>query len=106
VLIVLPESATARGAASHAFCFSSALTNQENTMARGFASLNQDRRREISSKGGKVAHARGTAHEWSHEEAREAGRKGAVARRKKTPSNPTRAAGNRNNTLRGTPVVR
>jgi general stress protein YciG len=31
---------------------------------------------EIASKGGKAAHAKGTAHEWSSEEARVAGRKG------------------------------
>ena len=62
------------------------LSTEEDTMARGFASLNHNRRREISSKGGKLAHAKGTAHEWSPDEAREAGRKGAVARRKKTTS--------------------
>lgn len=61
-------------------------------MARGFASLNQNRRREIASKGGKVAHAKGTAHEWSSEEAREAGRKAAVARRNRTTSAPTSGA--------------
>ena len=86
------------GAALHAFCFAGeSLTREEDTMARGFASLNQNRRREISSKGGKAAHAKGTAHEWSREEAREAGRKGAVARRKKTTSVPTSATRNRNN---------
>jgi general stress protein YciG len=35
--------------------------------------------REIASKGGKAAHAKGTAHEWSREEAREAGRRGGKA---------------------------
>lgn len=34
------------------------------------------RQREIASKGGKAAHQKGTAHEWTKEEAREAGRKG------------------------------
>ncbi|HLG55568.1 MAG TPA: KGG domain-containing protein [Vicinamibacterales bacterium] len=50
---------------------------------RGFASMSPARRREIASKGGKAAHAKGTAHEWSSEEAREAGRRGgkAAARR-------------------------
>lgn len=43
---------------------------------RGFASMSPDRQREIASKGGRAAHAKGTAHEWSAEEAREAGRKG------------------------------
>lgn len=36
------------------------------------------RQREIASKGGRAAHEKGTAHEWSSEEARKAGRKGGV----------------------------
>jgi uncharacterized protein len=43
---------------------------------RGFASMDASRQREIASKGGKAAHAKGTAHEWSSDEARVAGRKG------------------------------
>ena len=43
---------------------------------RGFASMDPQRQREIASKGGRAAHAKGTAHEWSSEEARVAGRKG------------------------------
>ena len=46
---------------------------------RGFASMDRARQREIASKGGKAAHLKGTAHEWSSEEAREAGRKGGMA---------------------------
>jgi general stress protein YciG len=34
---------------------------------------------EIASKGGRAAHQKGTAHEWTSEEAREAGRKGGLA---------------------------
>ena len=45
---------------------------------RGFASMDPARQREIASKGGRAAHEKGTAHEWSSEEAREAGRKGGV----------------------------
>lgn len=45
---------------------------------RGFASMDPARQREIASKGGRAAHAKGTAHEWSSDEAREAGRKGGV----------------------------
>jgi len=52
------------------------------TADRGFASMDQDKRRAISRKGGQAAHAVGTAHEWTVEEARVAGRKGAMARRK------------------------
>jgi len=36
------------------------------------------RQREIASKGGRAAHEKGTAHEWSSDEARNAGRKGGV----------------------------
>ena len=43
---------------------------------RGFASMDPARQREIASKGGRAAHEKGTAHEWTADEAREAGRKG------------------------------
>src|SRR5690349_9433322 len=43
---------------------------------RGFASMDVSRQREIASKGGRAAHAKGTAHEWTSDEARVAGRKG------------------------------
>ncbi len=46
---------------------------------RGFASMDRNTQREIASKGGKAAHQKGTAHEWTSEEAREAGRKGGMA---------------------------
>ena len=45
-------------------------------LRRGFACMTEDKQREIASKGGKAAHVKGTAHEWSTEEARMAGRKG------------------------------
>ena len=48
---------------------------------RGFASMDSARQREIASKGGKAAHQKGTAHEWTSEEAREAGRRGGKASR-------------------------
>ena len=48
----------------------------QNTSNRGFASMDEDKQREIASKGGKAAHASGNAHEFDSEEAREAGRKG------------------------------
>jgi general stress protein YciG len=41
--------------------------------------MDRAKQREIASKGGKAAHAKGTAHEWTSEEAREAGRKGGMA---------------------------
>ena len=46
---------------------------------RGFASMDRARQREIASKGGKAAHQKGTAHEWTSDEARDAGRKGGLA---------------------------
>ena len=46
---------------------------------RGFASMDPEKQRRIASKGGKAAHAKGRAHEWTVEEAREAGRKGGSA---------------------------
>jgi general stress protein YciG len=50
-----------------------------NTSKRGFASMDTAKQREIASKGGKAAHAKGTAHEFTSDEARVAGRKGGEA---------------------------
>src|SRR6476620_12680696 len=47
-----------------------------NTRSRGFASMDSNKQREIARKGGKAAHAKGTAHEFTADEARAAGRKG------------------------------
>ena len=55
---------------------------QEDMVAkedRGFASMDRNKQREIASKGGKAAHQKGTAHEWTSDEARDAGHKGGVA---------------------------
>jgi len=46
---------------------------------RGFAAMNRDQQRAIASKGGRVAHHKGTAHEFSSEEARKAGYIGGKA---------------------------
>lgn len=46
------------------------------TRNRGFASMNQEKQREIARKGGRAAHEKGTAHEFTPDEARAAGRKG------------------------------
>ena len=57
---------------------------------RGFASMDRNKQREIASKGGKAAHQKGTAHEWTSEEAREAGRKGGMAsHRRKQEQQPS-----------------
>ena len=53
--------------------------------------MDRAKQREIASKGGKAAHQKGTAHEWTSEEARDAGRKGGIAshqRRREQMSNP------------------
>ncbi len=62
---------------------------------RGFASMDDEKQREIASKGGKAAHEKGTAHEFTSEEAAEAGRKGGEAAHEKgtaTSSPPRRQA--------------
>jgi hypothetical protein len=51
-------------------------SNSGGTSNRGFASMDENKQREIASKGGKAAHESGHAHEFTSQEAREAGRKG------------------------------
>lgn len=46
---------------------------------RGFASMDPNKQKAIASKGGKAAHKKGTAHQWTADEARAAGRKGGAA---------------------------
>jgi uncharacterized protein len=75
----------------------------EGTVAkedRGFASMDRNKQREIASKGGKAAHQKGTAHEWTSEEAREAGRKGGMAshRRKQQQQQPGEESPNNSET--------
>jgi general stress protein YciG len=65
---------------------------------RGFASMDRAKQREIASKGGKAAHQKGTAHEWTSEEARDAGRKGGIAshrRRREQQGGPADGNGDR-----------
>lgn len=49
-------------------------SNNQGNSKRGFASMDPQRQREIASQGGRAAHASGNAHEFTSEEAREAGR--------------------------------
>lgn len=56
-----------------------ATRNNQDNSNRGFASMDEEKQREIASKGGQAAHEKGTAHEFTSEEAREAGRKGGEA---------------------------
>jgi general stress protein YciG len=46
---------------------------------RGFAAMDRKLVSEIARKGGRAAHSAGTAHEFTTEEARDAGRKGGRA---------------------------
>ncbi len=57
---------------------------------RGFGALTPERRAEIASQGGRAAHARGTAHRFTKDEAAVAGRKGGIAsaRRKDAAVSP------------------
>ena len=50
---------------------------------KGFALLSKEERRKLQSKGGKKAHAMGVAHQFTPEEAREAGRKGGAGKHKR-----------------------
>lgn len=71
------------------------------TSNRGFASMSPERQRQIASQGGKAAHLKGTAHEFSSEEARAAGRKGGQSRGAHAAALRAQAAtqaGNVNNT--------
>jgi general stress protein YciG len=61
---------------------------------RGFASMDRGKQRDIASKGGKAAHQKGTAHEWTSEEAREAGRKGGMASHRRKQEQQQTPGGN------------
>jgi general stress protein YciG len=58
-----------------------AVNTGERKERRGFASMSPEKQREIASKGGRAAHEKGTAHEWTADEARTAGRKGGQVSR-------------------------
>lgn len=48
---------------------------------QGFGNMDPEKQRELARRGGKAAHAKGTAHEWNSEEARRAGRIGGIVSR-------------------------
>lgn len=54
-------------------------TKKKGVLLRGFAVMSLERVKEIASMGGKAAHAKGTAHEFTPEEARRAGKIGGTA---------------------------
>ena len=51
-------------------------SERKGTANRGFAAMDPEKQKRIASEGGRAAHRQGVAHEWSRDEAREAGRKG------------------------------
>jgi general stress protein YciG len=55
------------------------LASTSKKSNRGFASMDRSKQREIASKGGRAAHEKGTAHQFTPDEARQAGRKGGGA---------------------------
>ena len=56
------------------------MPKTNNIHLRGLGSMTPDQRKAIASKGGKAAHAKGTAHTFTTAEATAAGRKGWLAR--------------------------
>jgi general stress protein YciG len=57
----------------------SAAPAEKPRKPRGFAAMDPKLVSELATRGGKAAHRAGTAHEFTSEEARVAGRKGALA---------------------------
>ena len=76
-IFVLKAYCRKAGAANH----QGREVTMSNTSKRGFASMDPEKQREIASRGGRAAHAKGTAHRFTPEEARVAGRKGGEASR-------------------------
>jgi hypothetical protein len=70
--------------------------------------MDRAKQREIASKGGKAAHQKGSAHEWTSEEARDAGRKGGIAshrrRREQAGGPPEGPDGNDGNDGNDAPI--
>ena len=58
-------------------------------VGRGFAGMSAERLRELSAKGGRAAHQKGTAHKYNSEEARVAGQKGGKASAERRAANKT-----------------
>ena len=55
------------------------MSTPQSARKRGFAGMDTETARRIQSKGGRRAHENGTAHTFTTEEARRAGRKGGAA---------------------------
>jgi len=70
-------------------------SQSSGTRNRGFASMDPARQREIASQGGKAAHAKGTAHEFTSEEARRAGSMSHGNRQSASGSSRSSSKGNK-----------
>ena len=73
------QSKNNSGSKSGMSASSKSSSSRSTPSKRGFAAMSPEKQREIASMGGKAAHAKGTAHQFTSEEAREAGRKGGTA---------------------------
>jgi general stress protein YciG len=63
----------------HETTTSSDSTAEKPRKARGFAAMDRTLVSELAKRGGKAAHKAGTAHQFTSDEARVAGRKGGMA---------------------------
>ena len=61
-------------------------TGTTTTTRRGFAGMDREEVRKLASRGGRAAHEQGTAHEFTPDEARAAGRKGGLASHRGKPA--------------------
>ncbi len=62
------------------------MLHRNDPRPRGLAAMSPERRREIASMGGRTSQARGTAHQWTAEEASAAGKKGSARYAQKRPA--------------------
>ena len=78
-------------------------TQKSRSSNRGFAAMDPQKQKQIASEGGRAAHRQGVAHEWSSDEAREAGRKGGqiVSRNREHMSEIGRRGGQSSGSRRG-----
>ena len=73
------QSKSRAGSKSGMSAGSKSSSSRSTPAKRGFAAMSPEKQRQIASMGGKAAHEKGTAHEFTSEEARAAGRKGGAA---------------------------
>lgn len=69
----------------------------EEKKRRGFAAMSKEKQREIARRGGRAAHQKGTAHEFTHDEASAAGRKGGLAKQQRRTNNSSISLGDSTN---------